>query len=123
MVNKHANEQLNKGIDEHHLVDDITHGVASWLEIDVNAIEDQILETVKDLANPATVELNLLQEELQSGSVRVLLAGEQAKSGDWICCDCNKHFHLESDTVLKTCLVCDSGRFRSLKEMDESETH
>jgi hypothetical protein len=123
MANKQNNDQTENGVNEHHLVGDITQGVAGWLEIDVDAIEDQLLETVKEVANPATVELNQLQAELQASSVRVLLAGEDAHSGDWICCDCNKHFYLEAATTLKECLMCDSTRFRSLKEIDEGERH
>ena len=103
-----------------HLLNDVTHGVASFLEIDVSAIEDQLLEAVRDLADPAEVELMTLKRELDAASYHVLLAGEVAGSGDYICCDCAKHFHLQRPSELQPCVMCDGERFRTMDGVDQA---
>ena len=103
-----------------HLISDVTHGVARFLEIDVDAVEVQILEAVKDTADPSEVELAQLQHELEVAANQVFLRGETAPAGDYICCGCNKHFHLLTSKTLSPCVMCDCTRFRLVTGDDES---
>ncbi len=85
-------------------------GVASWLDIDLDMFEEQLLKSLGDIADPTQLEwLDLMYRlESQEGLYHV---GELAPAGDLSCTQCGKQIHLYIAQELTACARCHNIEF------------
>lgn len=83
-------------------------GVAEWLGIDLEWIEDWLAERLLSIADPTRMDTLALQQKLQDSDPDHYFAGELAMAGVLRCLNCGHMVTLSDTTRLEPCERCES---------------
>lgn len=93
-----------------HWLDKSGRSVASWLDIDLEALEVQLLKSIEEVADPTRSEWIDLMSRLEAPE-GVYHVGELAPSGDLTCTKCGRKVHLYVPQELTSCTRCHNVEF------------
>jgi len=85
-------------------------GLADWLRFDLDLVEDSLLGLLKQVADPALVELTKLREELKRDLP--YHTGEITGPGTLHCGTCNETLHFHGTARIPPCPKCHGTTFR-----------
>ncbi len=85
-------------------------GLADWLRFDLDLVEDSLLDLLKQVADPALVELTQLREELKRDMP--YHTGEITGPGTLHCGACNETLHFHRTARIPPCPKCHGTTFR-----------
>jgi len=84
--------------------------LADWLRFDLDLVEDSLLDALKQVADPALVELTRLREELKQDPP--YHTGEVTGPGTLYCSYCNEALHFHHTARIPPCPKCHGTTFR-----------
>lgn len=88
-------------------------GIAAWLNFDLNALEQTVMNRLWELADKTRVQHELLREQL-SHAEQQYLAGEITLPGRLVCVNCGEHQLLIKSGVIEVCSACHGVIFERL---------
>ncbi|XOZ34952.1 zinc ribbon-containing protein [Halomonadaceae bacterium KBTZ08] len=86
-------------------------GVAEWLRVDLELIEDWLVDRLLSIADPTRLDTLELQQKLQDTDPDHYFAGELAMAGVLRCLNCGRMRTLAETTRLEPCEWCESHYF------------
>ncbi|MDX5299603.1 MAG: zinc ribbon-containing protein [Gammaproteobacteria bacterium] len=99
-----------------HLVSFVRHtgdGLAAWLHLDLDAIEQQLLDKLLSIADKTQVDQLLLDQKLHHVRGQYI-SGEVALAGMLRCLQCGHMVCLTETTRLQDCHICGSVYFERI---------
>ncbi|MGB0732309.1 MAG: zinc ribbon-containing protein [Pontibacterium sp.] len=85
-------------------------GLASWLNFDINVLEETLRQGLLALADNTRVDMEILRERLDAGEM-LYMTGEFATPGVFGCCACGAETSLLAPRKISTCDNCGSDQF------------
>jgi Zn finger protein HypA/HybF involved in hydrogenase expression len=93
------------------LARDEAEDLSSWLQFDIELIEERLAELFLSVADQTTVELEMLAERAHAAD-REYRADEITAMGTFECLDCGEQIQLTETAHIPACPKCGGTRFR-----------
>jgi hypothetical protein len=90
-------------------------GLASWLNFDLNILEQSVKQQVMHLADQTIVENIELNEKLECNAVQYL-SGELCGAGTLRCLSCNEQKQILKTVIIEPCHNCQSNYFERISK-------
>jgi len=84
--------------------------VAMWLELDVDAVEDTLLNSIHDVADQTRLDWIDLMYRIEAPEA-IFHKGELAPTGDLECTHCGTITHIYMEHRLQNCRHCQNEEF------------
>lgn len=96
---------------KHGIMYNATHSVATWLDIDLDAVEEQLFEGMKLAQDKTRTEILALNYQLELNSLEHYLCQDNILPGDYQCTTCEHSFHIPYPGELEACHKCSGHHF------------
>lgn len=100
-----------------HFVAETRHGLAEWLQFDIELLEDKIVGLLLSIADKTTVAQNDLRRWSERETV-TYKAGEYVMGGTFVCVSCGDNYVFTHPVHLEICVECGAGEFRRVTVED-----
>lgn len=84
--------------------------VAMWLELDVEAVEDSLLNSIHDIADQTKLDWIDLMYRIKAPEA-IFHVGEFAPTGDLQCSNCGNNLHIYMAQKLQPCPNCKNEEY------------
>lgn len=93
------------------LLEDAVAGFARWLDMDPDAMSEQLHVYVIEGADPTQLDWQHFLARIAEGDLDHFTVGERAPAGVLTCKACGEHLKLPAPRLLEPCLNCSSSEY------------
>ena len=89
---------------------------ASWLDLDLEAFENQLLHSLEEIGDRTKADWLELQYRLHAPE-NIFHVGELTPAGDLVCTHCQRKTHFHVPQLLQPCVACHNPEFHFLDDL------